>query len=276
MISDNPKSIEKSDKLFELIFELDRRLQSSQNRQSPLSNLLETFEYLEIISSRLGSETIDTIFLKLIDFFIKCNCNFKRFELSKFLRLSGNNWIIRISSKNVKESLKRISSLWDQSILTDFETCNQILILFKDSLQIYFDQPTVYGIFFESFMEEFLDSFNLISVTLKYFEKLFEELKLALAELQESQVENPTTPKLTYPSTHPHTHSHTDLDVFIKNSNLSALIIQNSNISKYFHDKNLRKDSYKIVLIASIISGKFTIEIPNDLKDSFPDLIQYL
>ena len=111
----------------------------------------------------------------------------------------------------------------------------------------------MYGIFFESFNEEFLDSSILISTTLEYFEHLFDSLKGIACD---SVIEDP--------------------DVFIKNSNFSSLIIQNSKVSKYFNDKNLGKDAYKIVLIASIISGKRTIDFPSGVKESLTDLIQYL
>ena len=254
------KPIEKGDNLFELIFELDRRLQSSQNRQSPLSNLLDTFSYLEIILGQVQTDIIDTIFLKLINFFIKCNCNYKRLVTTQFLlnsskvvKSDSTNWMIKVSLNNSIESLKRICSLWDYSFASDFETCNQILNLFKSCSSIFYSQPAVYGIFFESFNEEFLDSSILISTTLEYFEHLFDSLKGIACD---SVIEDP--------------------DVFIKNSNFSSLIIQNSKVSKYFNDKNLGKDAYKIVLIASIMSGKRTIDFPNGVKESLTDLIQYL
>ena len=243
----NFNSIEKGDDLFNLIFELDRRLQSSQTRNSPLALLLETFGHLERILGQPinNDDVVDTIFLKLVDFFVKCNCNYKRLETSKFFSKFSDDscdWMAKISSNNLQESLKRISSLWDQSVISDYETCNQILIFFSACSQIYFDQSTVYGIFYESFESDFLDSYKTVEVTLKYFEKLHVHLKRNVASLSES-------------------------DSLIKNANFSALIIQNSKISKYFNDKELRNDAYKIILITSIISGKCSIEIPSDIKE---------
>lgn len=284
--------IEKGDNLFELIFELDRRLQSSQNRQSPLQSLLETFKYLEIVLKQVQEDdVIDTLFLKLIDFFIKCNCNYKRLSTCKFLEeqsksdsgsgtgsgsmslsssssssrssssslasRSSSSWMKKVSQNNSIETLKRICSLWDFSFSSDFETCNQILNLLNSCSSIFYSQPAIYGIFFESFSDQFLDSSILISVTLNCFEKLFEALKLETSASAKG-------------------FDSIQADAFIKNSNFSALIIQNSNISKYFNNEKFRKDSYKIVLITSIISGKRLIEFPNDIKIQFPELFAML
>lgn len=281
--------IEKGDNLFELIFELDRRLQSSQNRQSPLQSLLETFKYLETVLKQVQEDdVIDTLFLKLIDFFIKCNCNYKRLSTCKFLEeqsksdsgsgsgsgsrslsssssssssRSSSSWMKKVSQNNSIETLKRICSLWDFSFSSDFETCNQILNLLNSCSSIFYSQPAIYGIFFESFSEQFLDSSILISVTLNCFEKLFEALKLETSSSSSANAKG---------------FDSIQADAFIKNSNFSALIIQNSNISKYFNNEKFRKDSYQIVLITSIISGKRLIEFPNDIKIQFPELFAML
>lgn len=255
------KSINKGDDLFELIFELDRRLQSAQTRQSPLQNSLETFKYLEVILEQVqdknfDSDLVDTIFLKLIDFFIKCNCNYKRIFTSKFLQSSSSSLKLKLSKNSIEASLKRICSLWDFSVSSDFETCNQILNLLNSCSSIFYAQPTIYGIFFESFSDDFLDDSEiLISATLNCFEKLFEDLKVKV--LLESD-NNPND------------------DSFIKNSNFSALIIQNSQISKYFDHETLRRDSYKIILLTSIISGRKIHEFPYDIRIQFSDLYSML
>lgn len=178
--------IERGDNLFELIFELDRRLQIAQNHSSPLKNMIEAYQYLDqvLVAAHLKQpDVVDTVFLKLVDFFIKCQCNYKRQNLSKLL--SNSIWIRSI--KNGSEALKRLCQLWDQSVVCDFETCFQIINFLSGCKETFYNQTEVYGIFYEALNLSHTTAGTVFAPTTAitcslYIQMLFEALKSSLKD----------------------------------------------------------------------------------------------
>lgn len=146
--------IQKGDNLFDIVFEFDRQLQVAQKYDSPVVFLVEIYGSLEeflVQAARTQTEVVDTIFLKLIDFFIKCNCNYKRYKLSQLL--NGPQTLVWSKGvTNRSESLKRLCHFWDFSVANgDYEAELQILSIFDSCTCIFFDLPAIYGVFSEAF-----------------------------------------------------------------------------------------------------------------------------
>ena len=254
-------SIEKGDNLFELIFELDRRLQSSQNHSSPLLNLKNVFSYMEtvlIAAMNTQPDVVETVFLKLVDFFIKCNCNYKRSFISEMLTLNPP-WI-SVIKQNRLESIRRIVILWDQSILNDFETCLQILNFISSCSEIFYLQSISYGILFDAFdsfgsVSGFIFESSVINTTCSYLQKLFDLLNSELSLY--SDVPNE----------------------IVSFSVLAATIIQKSIYYKNIEnlkDPILKAKMYKIFILTSLIKGEECPSfLPIEIKETFKNLLIY-
>lgn len=252
-------TIEKGDNLFELIFELDRRLQSAQNHSSPSANLIEAYNYLDsvlIAAKDKQPDVVDTVFLKLVDFFIKCNCNYKRKLLSS--NLSQSTWLSVVKSR--QEALKRLCVLWDNSIQCDFETCSQILVFMSACTNLFFNQPASFGLFYEAFVH--LNSvggavFGLaaISTCSLFLQKLFDSLNESLKGDEIILEELISVAKFA-----------------------SSIILETLNQEKeYENDQNSRKEFYRILIICNILKGSssFPEKLPEDIKESFSNLLIY-
>lgn len=250
--------IEKGDNLFELIFELDRRLQIAQNRSSPLKKMIEAFRYLDevlVVAHLKQPDVVDTIFLKLVDFFIKCQCNYKRQELSKLI--SRSIWIK--SLKNRREVIKRLCQLWDHCIAFDFETCLQIINFASSCTEIFYHHTEIYAIFYEALnlyhtaAGTVFGSKTIFTCSL-YIQKLFEALNSCLKVGNELNYYN--------------------LKDLIPIAKFSALIILEVYEKEFIHirlkDHNENLELKRIMMICSIILGK------NIRLDSLPDELSTL
>ena len=250
-------TIEKGDNLFELIFELDRRLQTAQNHSSPSVNLFEAYNYLDsvlIAAKDTQPDVIDTVFLKLVDFFIKCNCNYKRSQLS--ILLSQSTWLSIVKSRT--EALRRLCQLWDNSISGDFETCSQILNLMSSCKYLFFDQSASFGLFYEALLN--LDSVGgtvfgpaAISTCSNFFQKLFDSLKKNLKSNEKNLEE---------------------LISISKFASSTILTVLNSKLIEEYEDDSLKKELYRILIISSILEGDDSkLELPEDIKKTFSNIL---
>ena len=256
-------NFEKGDNLFELVFELDRRLQKAQNFFSPISFLIEAYEYLDAVLVRAiktQPDLIDTVFLKLIDFFIKCNCNHKRSKLNSLLK--NNQWMYLV--KNRSEALKRLSCFWDASALAgDYEAGLQILNLMENCHILFFNQTSAYGIFYEAFsgldpVGSVVYESGVILACSLYLQKLFQLLNSSLL-------------------------NETKLEESIPISKFAAALILNVieiEIDRKFENNSVRIEFYRILIICAAIDDNFTEivlkNLPEDLKLLFSDLLLYL
>lgn len=251
--------IEKGDNLFELIFELDRRLQTAQNHSSPSANFLEAYKYLDSVLSAAKDkqpDVVDTVFLKLIDFFIKCNCNYKRSLLSTSLS-QNNSWLYVCKSKS--EALRRLCQLWDQSILYDFETCSQILIFMSSCSELFFNQTASYGLFYESF--SLLNNSVVGSVIgpaailtcSRYFQMLFDSLNHFLRTKRDE----------------------IELDELISLAKFASSTILPVLTEVTIAEDNIVLERYRIIIICHIIIGAQPPVLPEKLKETFSNLLIY-
>lgn len=255
--------IEKGDNLFELIFELDRRLQAAQNHSSPSISLIEAYKDVDsvlIAAKDKQPDVVDTVFLKLVDFFIKCNCNYKRLQLSYFL--SQSTWLSIVKSRS--EALRRLCQLWDNSFFGDFETCSQILNLMSSCTIIFFDQSASFGLFYESFIN--LNSAggavfgpSTISTCSLFIQKLFDSLNETLKG-DENKLK--------------------ELISVSKFASSTILIVLNDKILKeYEEDEILQKELYRILIICNLIenfdNSNLLKNLPQNIKKSFSNLLIY-
>jgi hypothetical protein len=250
--------IEKGDDLFELIFELDRRLQAAQNYSSPLINLTEAYKYLDsvlIAAKDKQPDIVDTVFLKLVDFFIKCNCNYKRSQLSSYL--SESTWLSTVKSRS--EALRRLCQLWDNSFIGDFETCSQILNFMSSCTILFFDQSAAFGLFYESFIN--LDTVGgsvfgpgTIFTCSLYIQKLFDSLNENLRGDEKKLVE---------------------LILISKFASSSLSVALNDKIIKEYKDKILQNELYRILIICNIIDDNFDNSSLLNQKEIFSNLLIY-
>lgn len=257
--------IEKGDNLFELIFELDRRLQAAQNHSSASINLIEAYIYLDsvlIAAKDMQPDVVDTVFLKLVDFFIKCNCNYKRLQLSQLL--CNSTWLSSVKSRS--ESLRRLCQLWDNSFIGDFETCSQILNFMSSCTILFFDQSASFGLFYESFIN--MNSSGVggtvfgpvtICTCSLFIQKLFDSLNETL-----KGDEN----KLS------------ELISISKFASSTILILLNDKILKeYEEDESLTKELYRILIICNLIenfdNSNLLKKIPENIKKSLSNLLIY-
>lgn len=256
-------NFEKGDNLFELIFELDRRLQRAQNFSSPISFLIEAYEYLDAVlmqAIKKQPDLIDTVFLKLIDFFIKCNSNHKRSKLNSILK--NNQWIYLV--KNRSEALKRLSFFWNVSVVAgDYEAGLQILNFMENCQVLFFNQTSAYGIFYEAFsgsdsVGTVVYESGVIFTCSIYFQKLFQLLNSSLL-------------------------NETKLEELIPISKFAAALILNVieiEIDRKFENHLVRIEFYRILIICAAIDDNFSEivlkNLPEDLKLLFSDLLLYL
>lgn len=146
---------EAGDNLFEVIFEIDRKLQHAQQPLVPLSGLMEAMHEIERVLLALTDnqpESSNSIFLKLIDCFCRCVSNSKRQEIATFL--AEKPAILRHLSAPQTEAFKRLRALWDSSLGRDFETCRQILRLFAATLPLFFLCKPFYALLYEALDED--------------------------------------------------------------------------------------------------------------------------
>lgn len=254
--------IEKGDNLFELIFELDRRLQTAQNHSSPSVNLAEAYKYLDsflFAAKDKQPDVVDTVFLKLVDFFIKCNCNYKRLQLSGYLNHSNSNtWLSFVKSKS--EALRRLCQLWDNSIIGDFETCAQILNFMSSCKILFFDKSAAFGLFFESF-----NNLNTVGGSVygtgavltcsSFIQKLFDSLNENLKIGDEKKLE--------------------ELILISKFVSSTLLTILNDKIIKEYQDETIQKELYRIYLICNIMEGNNNINLLQISDESISNLLIY-
>lgn len=143
-------NFEKGDDLFDVLFELDRKLQTAQQTVTSTTFLTETYGYIDAMMLRAiqtQPDIIDPVFLKLVDFFIKCNSNYKRSKLSHMMK-SSSAWLDYVKSKS--EAFRRICQLWDSTVSTDFEASRQILLFMASCHQCFHTLSASYGIFYEA------------------------------------------------------------------------------------------------------------------------------
>lgn len=141
---------EAGDNLFEVIFEIDRKLQHAQQSLVPISNLQESLKFLDSVMVALEdrqTESSDSIFMKLIDCFCRCNNNAKREHISTFLKECK---FIPFLNAPQSEVLKRLKLLWDNSIQQDYETCRQILMLLQSTIRLFFSNKIFYALLYEA------------------------------------------------------------------------------------------------------------------------------
>ena len=261
-----PLDIEKGDNLFELIFELDRRLQAAQNHSSPSINLIDAYKYLDSVMIGVKDkqpDVVDTVFLKLVDFFIKCNCNYKRLQLSQFLTQS--TWLSSVKIRS--ECLKRLCLLWDNSIFGDFETCSQILNFMSSCTILFFDQSASFGLFYESFINlkslsaggTIFGSSTIFTCSL-FIEKLFDSLNENLKGDENNLKEIISVSKF---------------------ASSTILFVLNDKIilKEYENDKILEKELYRILIICNLIenfdNSNLLKKLPENIKESLSNLLIY-
>lgn len=239
---------------FDLIFELDRQLQIAQNHSSPLETLEQAYTFLDTFLTT-HTDDVDTVFLKLVDFFIKCNCNYKRSFISNNVKYA--KWLTLVK-KNKLEAIRRICSLWDQSVLSDYESCLQILNFLSATSEIFFDQPASFGIFFEAFSSHGSVAFSIYERSLleacsSHFQKLFDTL----------------TNESNFLS------NELDLDELVDFSKFVSLMIS----SVVDEIAISHEQVYKIQILTSIFTGNNTeklANLPQKLKEIYSNLLIYL
>jgi hypothetical protein len=148
-------SFEAGDNLFEIIFEIDRKLQHVQQPLIPLSKLREALKEIEQIIQRLEDKQPDTsnsIFLKLIDCFIRCSSNAKRQNISSFLQEHSS--ALRHLPAPQPEAFKRLKSFWDSCFASDFEACRQVLLFLNVTIDLFFLHRPLYALLFEALNED--------------------------------------------------------------------------------------------------------------------------
>ncbi len=147
--------IESGDNLFEIIFEIDRKLQHSQQPLAPISSVRKALAELAKVLIALEDKQPDSsssIFLKLVDCFIRCSSNSKRQEISLFLQLTP--LLKQHLTSPQAEAFKRLKMFWDTCFGSDFESCRQILLFLNATIEFFYRHKPLYALLFEALNEQ--------------------------------------------------------------------------------------------------------------------------